>query len=134
MFNKQKRHFKEKLAGVEKTIWDMEFKRFKTLEIREDIRKEYDNTRSKCHTLSEQIKQHKLEKKLNKAEIAKIEDQLTLLERDRLRFEEQMKAIDIEVKGAKASMDYPNGVAGINQTIDSLRELKDMLRDYIKTL
>ena len=37
----KKRYFRQKLEGVERLIYDLEFKAFKTREIREDIRKEY---------------------------------------------------------------------------------------------
>ena len=59
MFNKQKRYFRKKLDGVQKMIWDIEFKRAKTQLIREDIRVEYDNMRSKLATLENQIKSQK---------------------------------------------------------------------------
>ena len=56
MFNKQKRYFKKKLVGVQNTIWDLEFKRFKNREIREELRKQYDNFTSRMGALDETIK------------------------------------------------------------------------------
>lgn len=131
----KKKHFKKKFQDVDKTIWDMEFKRFKTLEVREEIRQEYDNVRSKIYALESQLTTEKdKDKKTPKEELNKVKDQLEILKKDEQRYKDQMQQIDIEVQGMKANAEYPNGLAGINQTLDSLRELKDMIRDYIKTL
>lgn len=55
MFNKQKDYFKNKLRGIQAMIWDLEFKRYKTFYVREQIRQEYDNCRSRMEILKTQI-------------------------------------------------------------------------------
>jgi len=134
MFNKQKRHFKDKLVGVEKMIWDLEFKRAKTMMVREEIRQVYDQVKSKLYSKEEQIKQQKETPTMEAGEIARLDDDKVLLEKDIKRYEEQMAGLDIEVNGAAPSQDYPEGIQGINVQIDSLHELKGMVKDYIKSI
>lgn len=125
----KKEHFKSKLDGVEKMIYDFEFKIFKTKEIREDVRKEYDFMKSRIATLTSQI-----ENFMGKAEKARLEDDKVRAERDVARFEQQMKNLDIEIYGIKPSAENPDGVSGIVDQIESLRELKGMLKSWIKSL
>lgn len=128
----KKEHFKAKLDGVEKMIFDLEFKIFKTKEIREDVRKEYEFMKSRIATLTSQIENFPKEK--DQAEKARLEDDKVRAERDATRFEAQMKNIDSEIYGEKPTADNPNGIAGITDQIDSLRELKGMLKSWIKSL
>lgn len=58
MVNKKK-YFRKKLDGVESMIFDLEFKRFKTKEIREEVRVEYDNQKSKRAVIETQIRSQK---------------------------------------------------------------------------
>lgn len=128
----KKTHFKQKLDGVAKMIWDLEFKKFKTEEIKEDIRNEYDGAKSSIHTIDAQIKNWPKGKP--EADKKQLEDRKVLAERDVKRYEAQMSMLDTEVKGAKPSADFPDGVTGIDQQIDSMNELKVMLKDWIKVL
>jgi len=142
MFNKQKKYFKEKLNGVQKMIWDLEFKRFKTQEIREQIRQEYDNLKAKLSVLETQIKQQAEKPTMEKGEIARLDDQKVLLERDIKRKAEGddglqiigMKQLDMQINGLAPSNEYPDGVQGINDQLEALRELNEIIKDYIKTL
>ena len=128
----RKRHFQQKLEGVGKMIWDLDFKRYKTREIREDIRKLYDNAKSRKYGLEEQIKNWPADK--NAGDKARLEDELIRIDRDVERNEAQLKDLDMQAEGAKPSPQYPDGVSGITDQIDSLMELKQMLKDWIKTL
>ena len=132
--NKQKRYFKKKLDGVQKMVWDLLFKKAKTQSIREDIRVEYDNMRSKLATLENQIKAQKEKPTIEAGDIARLDDQKILLDKDIERFLEQMKGLDLEVEGSGKTNEYPDGVQGLNQQIDALRELQIMLKSYIKEL
>lgn len=126
----KKEHFKQKLNGVKKMIYDLEFKIYKTREIREDVRKEYDMMLSRIQGIDEKIKDWKGEE----AERKGIEDQRVLAQRDAERFKAQMKQLDEEVEGAKPTNENPEGVLGVVQQIDSMRELEQMLKDHIKSL
>lgn len=134
MFNQKKKYFKKKLEGVVKMIWDLEFKKFKTLEIREDVRMEYDQIKNKLVMLEEQIAAQKANPTLSKDEIARLDDNKVLLERDLERYLNQIKGMDLDVAGSAATAEMPEGHQGINQQLDSLYELKGMVKEYIKTL
>lgn len=139
MFNSQKRYFKKKLKAIQCQIWDYEFKRFKTAELREDVRKEYDAAKSRLEVLKTQInaelqdgrafdsKTHELTD-----EHKRLNDQRDLLEKDIKKMEGQIDSLDEEINGAKPSESNPQGVNGITQIIDSLRELREMVKDYLK--
>lgn len=115
-------------------IEDLLFKRFKTLEIREDVREEYDNLKARKTALELQIKSEKETPTMEQGEIARLDDKLVLLNRDIERSEAQLKGMDLDVYGSKPTNEYPDGVQGINQQLDALRELEKMIKDYIKTL
>ena len=128
----QKDHFKSKLRQTKTLIWDLQFKVFKTREIRESIRQEYDYMKSRIETLTSQVTN--FPKDGDQAEKARIEDQIVLAKRDEERFLQQMKQLDLEIEGARPSEEYPSGVEGVTHQIDSLKELEKMLEDYIVEL
>ena len=128
----RKAHFKQKLDGVQKMIWDLEFKVHKTRDIREEIRQEYDFMNSRLATLDGQIEAFPADGNID--EKKRIEDQKVLATRDRDRLQNQMKQLDLEVEGSKPTQEYPEGVTGINSQVESLRELTEMLSAWIKTL
>ena len=164
MFNTQKKYFKNKLIGVQKMIWDFEFKRAKTRSIRENIRQEYDNVLSKLDIVENKLKSQKkdpnkicvvhnpetgnskvhkdqgtcaceyIDNHIEIGEIERFYDNIVLLERDRDRFRAQMISLDSEVNGAAPTSEYPDGIQGINDQLDALRELMNMLKNYIKSI
>lgn len=123
----KKAHFKQKYEGVQKMIWDLEFKVFKTREIREDIRKEYDFMQARIEGFKKQI----TETAADAEERKRLEDQLALAERDSTRMLQQLKQLDLEVNGSKPTSEYPDGATGIVNQIESLHELKDMLHSWL---
>ena len=134
LFNKQKKHFKDKLQGVQRMIWDLEFKKAKTQSIREDIRVEFDNLKGKLNTLETQIETQKKTPTMEAGDIARLDDNKVLLDKDIERLLGQMKGLDLEVSGSKKTAEYPDGIQGIDQQLDALRELQLMLAAYIKEL
>lgn len=162
--NKKKKYFLHKLDGVQKMIWDLEFKREKSLMVREEVRQTYDNTQAKLFILLEKIKSQLLtpekicevhnpevgKEKIHKdkgvcaceykensmpvPEIEKLYDQKELFERDLNRYKAQMKQVDVDVGGSPKTNEYPDGEDGINQQLDALRELKGMVKDYLKKI
>ena len=134
IFNKKRRYFKAKYDGVEKMIWDLSFKVHKNREIREEVRQEYDQKKSKFSVLSAQIEAQKGNKTMEDGDVARLDDQKVLLERDIKRHEEQMYELDAEVMGTKPTQENPQGAQGTNNTIDGLRQLQTMLKSYIKGL
>lgn len=134
LFNKQKKHFKDKLSGVQKMIWDLQFKKAKTQSIREDIRMEFDNLKGKLNALETQIESQKKTPTMEAGDIARLDDNKVLLNRDIERLLGQMKGLDIEISGSKKTEEYPDGIQGIDQQLDALRELQLMLKAYIKEI
>lgn len=150
--NKQRKYFQHKLDGAEKMTWDNEFKMEKTLMIREEVRREYDGVRSKLQIIEEKVKTFPFseqkkditpdEKVKQDAEDYKkwtpeqqaLYDEKVILTRDRDRYEAQMKKMDVDVYGSKKTNEYPDGIEGIVQTIESLRELKTMIIEYMKKI
>lgn len=165
--SKKKKYFKHKYNGVQKMIWDLEFKREKTLMIREEVRREYDGTAAKFGVIDGKIKSQlatpdticevhnpeegkpNLHKDIGKcacnfilpeagfigvAELEGLYDKKQLLTNDRERYIAQMKQMDLDVNGSPKTNEYPDGVEGINQNLEALRELQGMIKIYIKAL
>lgn len=132
MFNKQKKYFRDKLKGVEKMIWDLEFKKFKTKEIREEIRQIFDTNKAKLQAAQERYKKEEKAKKLNKDEMNRIDDDIVRLKKDIERNEGQLKSLDLEIYGSKPTAEYPQGVQGIDDQLEGLYELISMIKTYIK--
>ena len=128
----KKSHFTNKLDGVGKMIWDLQFKLFKTREIREDIRKEYDFMKARIDGLNTQITNYPKDGNID--EKKRLDDQKVLAERDANRLEAQLRGLDVEMDGTKPSVDYPEGADGITQQIESLHELQSMLKNWIKKI
>jgi len=164
MFNKKKKYFRRKIEAIQKQIWDSEFKRDKALQIREEVRREYDATCSKQHVIITKIesqlenpkqtcdvhnpeqgkeKIHKdkgtcvcnyIKNHMKVADIETLYDQKELLQVDITRYEAQMKKIDLDVHGSKKTNEYPDGLDGVDQTLEYLRELLIMAKDYLKKI
>lgn len=130
--NTKKDHFLHKLRGTRSLIWDLQFKVFKTREIREEIRHEYDMMKARIEAFDKKLAEYPADG--DQTEKARVEDQRTLALKDAERYLAQIQGLDVEVEGAKPSDAYPNGHDGIMQQIDSLRELEKMLQDWIKEL
>lgn len=128
----KKEHFKSKLEGTQKMVWDLEFKKFKTAEIREDVRKEYDYMQSRIDTINKSIQD--FPKNKDKAERARLEDDKVRAERDLGRLKGQIEHLDLDIKGSKPTNQYPDGVSGIEDQINSISELTKMLKNWIKKL
>ena len=128
----KKRYFTEKREGVKKMTWDLEFKVFKTRELREAVRKRYDDASASKYLTEEQIKNWPADKPVEDKK--RLEDDVIRFDRDIERYKEQMNQLDLEMDGSKPTNEYPEGVAGVNDQIDSLRELNEMLRDWIKRI
>ena len=162
--SKKKKYFLNKLDGIQKMIWDFEFKKEKTLAIREEVRREYDGLSAKLSIVLTRIasqlkdpkkvcevhnpapgteKVHKdkgtcaceyIENAMPVAEIESLYDSKEVFTRDLERYKLQMKQMDVDMHGSKKTNEYPDGVDGIDQTIEGLRDLKGMTVEYIKKI
>lgn len=124
MFNQKKKHFKRKLKNLEKTIWDLEFKKQQAGVLRERIRLDRDNKLNHKNMIEAKLK----EKQTDELEKA-LKEATDTLE----RYESQMKMIDEQIQGGTPTPEDPSGEGVIGQ-IARLQELKKMVVDYIATL
>ena len=161
MFNKKKKYFKYKREGVQKMIWDLEFKKEKSLMVREEVRREYDGACARIQIMESRILAQKkdpykiceihnqeqgkekvhiskgtctclyIENHAPVEEIEKLYDEKELLIRDTDRYKAQMHQIDIDVHGSPKNNEYPDGADGIDQQLESLRELLIMVKSYM---
>lgn len=134
MFNQKKKFFKKKLRGLQIMIWEREFQRFEKRKMREDIRVEYDNLKTKLDVLNTQIKSEKDKPTMSKDEAARLDDQKLLTEKDLKRYEELMRGLDVECEGTKPTEEYPEGAQGLTGELDSLRAAQLLVKQYIKNL
>jgi len=128
------RHFVNKLRGVERMTEDLISKRFKTLEIREQIRQECDNHKARLESLVQQIKNQTETPTMEEGEIKRLEDNKVILEREINRLTQQMRGLDLDVEGSKPTEEFQNGLEGINHQVDALYELKQMIKAYFKQI
>lgn len=133
------RYFSKKAKQIKYTIWDMEFKRYKTSELREEMRQLYDNTKSHIAMLEEKAKTQREKKsddptKMPEGDIARIDDEIT---RAKVKEEDTLKSVkemDLQIDGSKQTHEYPDGVQGLSQQIDALYELQQMVNQYLSKI
>lgn len=131
----KKTHFKNRLASNKQMQWDLEFKIEKTKQVREGIRKEYDAAKSRLFAIDEQFKQESQNGATIPEEQRKqMVDQKTVLERDIPRLEQAILQLNAEIEGVKPSAENPGGIPGTQNQIDQLRELQQMIEEYIDHL
>ena len=122
--------FKKRLQKVINDTWDLEFQRFKTEEVREDIRKIHDGAQAKKAALEIQVKNWPKDK--DQGDKARLEDEIVRSNRDIERYKAQMAEIDVSIHGSKPTADHPDGADGMDQRIASYMEVQSMLKDWIK--
>lgn len=119
-------YFSQKLVGVKKIQWDLEFKKFKLEELREDVRKELDRMADGVAALEAQILSRKDKPEFQNT-VDELEKQKKPLVEDVERLTKQIDSLDKEISGTD-----PNENASVQMQLDSTYELEEMLRDFIK--
>lgn len=128
------KYFEKQIDKIEERIWFEEFNRYKMQEDREESRKSLEQAKSSLMALEEKIKSQKDNPTMEKGEIARLDDQKVLLEKDIEKMEESLKASDIMINGSKPTAELKDGFVGVNNTIAKLTEGKQMLKEYLKQL
>lgn len=123
----EKKHFKEKIKYMDVQIWNLEFTRFQISQIRESIRQEYDQLRSRKEAINSTLKTEKDEVK-----ITEMKDQLEKVENGEKVMLQQMQDKDIQVNGCKECEQFPDGVQGLNEQIEVARMTQQLYKDYLK--
>lgn len=122
----KKKHFKYRLAVTERQIWDMEFQREKLRYVREGIRQQYDRLNEQNTITLSRLEEEK-KKGGNKDTVKNLEALLEKYKPDLEYLKKQIEGLDNEIEGE-------NNPKSSTQQIEGLRTLKEMIKDYIKTL
>lgn len=132
LFNWKYRYFYKKIKGMKRMIEDEKFSRFKTFELREEVRQEYDQERARLAAIDLRIK-NKAEtiKNIGEGEFKKIEDEKVLSEKRIEALKNEMTILTEKTEGSKPTNQHPEGLIGNTQTIEKLYELIDYVRAYI---
>lgn len=134
VFNWKYKHFIKKRRSVLTMVEDLQFKKFKTLQIREMEREKHITICSRLGDLDQRIKSEKEKPTLSVDEVKRLDDQKVLLERDKERQELRLKEIDIEIQGTRPTAEYPDGADGIEQQIELLHNLAHTIDVWVKTI
>ena len=146
MFDKEKKYFKIKSEAVQRMIWDLEFKRFKVSVARERTRHTLDGANAKLQIIETKISSLPPDQSSWTDEQKRILDEKTLLVQDidglrngdgsvaRMGYKDMLKDMDLEIHGSGKTQEFPDGVNGIAQQIEALRDLQSVLRQYLKQL
>lgn len=129
--NKKKQHFKKKLEGVQKRIWDIEFLRSEYKETREGFRVEYDRLKELQDAANVRIAAEKEKEDPDKTIIEQLEKLKERYDPDMQQLKKQMDTMDklIEGPAQEGSPQQP-----LNTTIDGLRSVMVRLKDLIKKI
>lgn len=111
------------LKDIQRVIWNQEFKRFKALAVREQLRREYDQANDAFNRISahpdletnDQLKQEK----------QKIEQRLTQLKG-------QIDDMDLRLNGVVPNENNPEGLIGITQELESSIEMREYIKAFVK--
>lgn len=125
-----KKYFQKQYKDLVFQIADIEFKRFKTKEGREELRQEYDKMKSKREVLKEQIELEKKAGKKSIDEIKGMEDDLVRLEQQ-IKYTEEGKPDSDQSNYVMNLKDFDSAIALNNSQIDQLRSLRGLLKEYI---
>ena len=124
MFNKKKKYFKKMLSDAERTLWELEFSKFRALGIRESLRRQHDQAKEALNRIEATLK----EDAKNEAALKDKAD----IEARLVNIKAQIDDIDVRVSGALPSETYPEGVVGVTQKIDNIIETRSNLQEFIK--
>ena len=112
------------LKDAERTLWELEFSKFRTLNVRESIRRQHDQTKEALNRLEAALKGDAKNEALLKDK-AEVDGRLA-------HIKAQLDDIDARVYGVLPSETYPEGVVGVVQKIDNIIETRSNLQDFIK--
>lgn len=123
--SKKYRFFAKKVRDVQYNIWDLDFKVAKSRQVREGVRQDRDRCIEAVQNIETKIKEAK-----EGDDIQKLTAERDGIADNARRFEAQMKMIDDQIQGVPAEGTNP-GQQGINDTIRSLAELRNMYREHM---
>lgn len=129
------RYWYKKIKGMKKMIEDEKFTAYKTSELREEVRGEYDQEQARLDNLDRRIKNKKdTIAEIGEGEFKRLEDEKIITEAKSKGLQEEMDTLTMKVKGGKPTQEHPAGVIGSEQTIEKLHDLIDFVKHYIKDI
>jgi len=135
LFNWRKNYWRKKIKGMKCMIEDEKFSRYKTLELREEVRQEYDQEQAKLEHFNKRIEdKDKTIKEIGKEEYEKLKDEKIRGEKRLQALKEEMDTLAQSVNGGKPTNEHPAGIIGNSQTIEKLYDLIDTVKSYLKNL
>lgn len=129
--NKKKQHFKKKLEGVQRRIWDVEFLRSEYKATREGFRTEYDRLKELQDAANVRIAAEKEKEDPDKTIIEQLTKLKERYDPDMEQLKKQMDNMDLLIEGPApaGSPQQP-----INTTLDGLRSVMVRLKEVIKKI
>jgi phenylalanyl-tRNA synthetase alpha subunit len=129
--NAKKQHFKKKLEGVQKRIWDVEFLRSEYKATREGFRSEYDRLKELQDAANVRIASEKEKEDPDKTIIEQLTKLKERYDPDMDQLKKQMDNMDLLIEGPapQGSPQQP-----INTTLDGLRSVMVRLSEVIKKI
>ena len=115
-------------------IWDFEFKRYKSADLYEEFREELDNQKSRLALIVSKIEGEKNNPTMEKGDADRLKDDKERLDKSIEKTEAKMRDVELEMHGSGPCAEYPQGLQGVDQTVDALHELIGIMKKYLKTL
>ena len=142
----KKEYFKQRLQGIEQEIWQTEFQRHKAKEVKEELRVEMTALKSKQGLLRDDIKKHEELKDLSEGDINRMKDEDIKLEvkvnkiiygigMPKLNEDTTVNEVETDKLPRETDLnikDMDRQLGFLNEKIDSLHELKNMIKDFVK--
>lgn len=129
------RFFYKKVNDVQYSIWDMEFKIIKSREVREGVRQDRDRAIENIQMIEAALNNPNITEEYK----AKAESDKAVYTDNVSRYEKQMKMIDDQIRGVKATpateTDEGNpGIQGITETVEAYIELRNNYKKVLTSI
>lgn len=124
MFNKKKRYFKKIQEDATNLLWEAEFAKFQVLSLREQIRRQYDQTQQALEAITAKLKGKKDKE---------TEEQKVSIEKQASELKDQLDAIDTRLNGGPPTAMIPDGVpVGMTDDLQNKADRIESVRLFIK--
>lgn len=128
LFNKKYKLFAKKIRDVQNSMWELEFKIHKARQMREDSRLRRDRAVESVHQINKELTGVTDKDKIQQLTTEKAGQEALVKS-----YESQMRMIDEQIQGVEGTDETPAQV-GLNETLKGLAELRQMYKEYIKTI
>lgn len=124
MINKKKRHFESMLNDATRVLWETEFQKFTVLQLRETIRRQYDQSQQALEAIEARVKG---------TDDKSAKDDKLAIEKQADGLKDQLDAIDTRLNGGPPCALIPDGVStGLNEDLQNKADRLETIRQFIK--